>query len=140
MLAAIPLNHLSERKQHKTEKIFIKHKKNTIIAYYCTLFENVSRCGRILASVAGFCRFLISGYNKKFRRRKAGTFLFLRKKIIVLHFPKNNPGFQTGLLGAARDQLMEMRKQTLSVGGISFRMPQDDRISAISFLSPDQDR
>ena len=65
---------------------------------------------------------------------------FNAKKIIVLHSPKNNPGFQTGLLGVARDQLMEMRKQILSAGGISFRTPQDDRISAISFLSPDQDR
>ena len=38
-----------------------KKRKNTVIAYYCTLFENVSRCGQILANAAGVCRFLISG-------------------------------------------------------------------------------
>nr|DAG41081.1 MAG TPA: hypothetical protein [Caudoviricetes sp.]DAM28204.1 MAG TPA: hypothetical protein [Caudoviricetes sp.] len=29
-----------------------------------------------MANATGICRFLISRYNKKFRRRKAGTFLF----------------------------------------------------------------
>nr|DAJ86561.1 MAG TPA: hypothetical protein [Caudoviricetes sp.] len=30
------------------------------MAYYCTLFENVSPCGRILAKTAGVCQFLVS--------------------------------------------------------------------------------
>lgn len=47
-------------RQKNFYKTQAKKRKNTIIAYYCTLFENVSPYAQILTNATCVCQFLIS--------------------------------------------------------------------------------